>query len=596
MMKQMIRKIQILFLLALIVIPLPATALAQTEVVCESDVVVQADDWLSKIAAKFYNDPLAFQVIADATNAKAASDSSYATIENVDLIEIGWKLCIPSHADAMAMLGQDDASAAVPAPAEASADASASVVPITFLQMNDVYEITPVSGGTEGGLARVATLRKQLLAENPNTFTFLAGDLFSPSALGTAKVNGERLAGQQTVAVMNALGLDFMTFGNHEFDVKEEQFYRRLAESQFTWFSGNVFDANGQPFPGVSTNHIFTVTGPNGQEARIGLFGVTLGSNPKDYVTYTDPLETVGAQVAALEDQVDILVGLTHVAVDTDTIFSEKFPQIDLILGGHEHENMSVQPGSGLAPVYKADANARTVYIHRLLYNTETGELQIDSQLQPITPDLADDPETLQVVNEWLDAGFSGFRASGFNPEQVITTIDISLDGLEANVRNAPTELTKIIGQGMLTSASEAELAIYNGGSIRIDDIIPPGTITEYDIIRVLPFGGKVMSVNMTGSLLKKVLDQGQANAGKGGYLQTANVATDANGNWLINNEPLDETRIYVVAINDFLLLGFEEGLEYLVPDENEDLSVIQEHEDIRRSTIEQLKINFPPG
>lgn len=54
----------------------------------------------------------------------------------------------------------------------------------TFLQMNDVYELIPLSDGKKGGLARVATIRKLLLRENPNTITVLAGDIVSPSALG----------------------------------------------------------------------------------------------------------------------------------------------------------------------------------------------------------------------------------------------------------------------------------------------------------------------------------------------------------------------------------------------------------------------------
>jgi 2',3'-cyclic-nucleotide 2'-phosphodiesterase (5'-nucleotidase family) len=57
----------------------------------------------------------------------------------------------------------------------------------TFLQMNDVYELIPLGGGKKGGLARVATIRKLLLEENPNTITFLAGDVVSPSALGMKK-------------------------------------------------------------------------------------------------------------------------------------------------------------------------------------------------------------------------------------------------------------------------------------------------------------------------------------------------------------------------------------------------------------------------
>lgn len=98
--------------------------------------------------------------------------------------------------------------------------AFAEVVDITLLHLNDIYEITPVEAG-RGGLARVATLRQQLLIKNPRTYRLLAGDAFSPSALGTAKVNGKPLAGEQMVAVMNAVGFNYATFGNHEFDLGE---------------------------------------------------------------------------------------------------------------------------------------------------------------------------------------------------------------------------------------------------------------------------------------------------------------------------------------------------------------------------------------
>lgn len=59
-----------------------------------------------------------------------------------------------------------------------------SYVQWTFLQMNDVYELKPLGGGKKGGMARVATIRKLLLQENPNTITIISGDIVSPSALG----------------------------------------------------------------------------------------------------------------------------------------------------------------------------------------------------------------------------------------------------------------------------------------------------------------------------------------------------------------------------------------------------------------------------
>jgi LysM repeat protein len=109
-MKKAVNIISIVVLLALLLTPAPVTTLAQGGA-CDTDVVVQADDWLSKIADKFFGNVLAYQAIADATNAKAASDSSYATIDNVDVIEPGWKLCIPSTAEAQAALA-----GAAPAP------------------------------------------------------------------------------------------------------------------------------------------------------------------------------------------------------------------------------------------------------------------------------------------------------------------------------------------------------------------------------------------------------------------------------------------------------------------------------------------------
>ncbi len=104
-MKKVVSLLGILMLLSLLALT-PGQVLAQEEVACESDVIVQADDWLSKLADKFYGDALAYPVIVEATQAQAAADDSYATIDNPDLIEVGWKLCVPSAADAEAMLGR----------------------------------------------------------------------------------------------------------------------------------------------------------------------------------------------------------------------------------------------------------------------------------------------------------------------------------------------------------------------------------------------------------------------------------------------------------------------------------------------------------
>jgi 5'-nucleotidase len=408
--------------------------------------------------------------------------------------------------------------------------------------------------------------------------------------LGTAKVDGKALAGQQMVAVLNAMGLDFATFGNHEFDIPEDSFYRRLKESQFKWVSSNVFNAKGKPFPGIPQSRIINIQGDKGAVVRVGLIGLTIDSNRRSYVSYRDPIEVAKEQVKLLKNKVDITIAITHLAIDRDRELAESVPEIDAIFGGHEHENIQQWRGQDFTPIFKADANARTVYIHNLLYDTKTRRLKIDSRLQPITNQIAEGPNTAKVVKQWVEKGFQAFRANGFVPEQLITNTSVTLDGLESSVRNRSTNLTDLIANAIFKEVPNADLAVFNGGSIRIDDAIAPGPITQYDVIRILPFGGKILAVDLEGSILERVLNQGQANRGTGGYLQTANVSQDATSKkWLIAGKPLDPSRSYRIATSDFLVSGREVGLDFLKLGQP-GIKLIAEKRDVRFAVIDELK------
>jgi 5'-nucleotidase len=115
-----------------------------------------------------------------------------------------------------------------------------------------------------------------------------------------------------------------------------------------------------------------------------------------------------------------------------------------------------------------------------------------------------------------------------------------------------------------------------------------PFRSTEYDILRILPFGGKVMVVEMSGDLLQRVLNQGVANRGTGGYLQTRGAENKEN-QWFIQGKILDVKKIYKVAINDFLLSGKETGLSFL-NNQAPGVKVIAEKSDIRQVVIQFLE------
>ncbi|MCA9539180.1 MAG: 5'-nucleotidase C-terminal domain-containing protein [Myxococcales bacterium] len=449
---------------------------------------------------------------------------------------------------------------------------------LVILQLNDVYEMNPISGA--GGLARVATLRDRLAAEG-EVLTLLAGDFLSPSAIGLAKVDGERLAGAQMVATFNAMGLDLVTFGNHEFDVKEAQLLSRLGESKFKWISSNVTRADGSAFPGVETHMVRTVRG-----VKVGLFGLTLDSNKQPWVKYdTDYQGIARREVAALKAEgAEVIVAMTHLDLHDDIALAGAVPEIDIIVGGHEHENWRVDRGSDMTPVRKADANARTVFVHRI--NRAPGQAKVDSTLVPIDASLPDQAATAKVAAEWTKKAFDSFRADGLNPEKEVTTAWTDFDGHESSVRNTCTDLTDVIGESMLIEG--APISVYNGGSIRIDDTLPEGTkITEYDVLRVLPFGGKVVAGQWTGALLGQVLDAGYGNRGKGGWLQLQGI-TGQPGAWMIGGAALDPAATYAVVTTEFLLTGQEENLGFLKRD-NPGISGLKDGPDVRQLLIGRL-------
>ena len=303
-------------------------------------------------------------------------------------------------------------------------------------------------------------------------------------------------------------------------------------------------------------------------------------------------MHTAEREVEALRGKVDVLIAITHLSFDTDRALTEKFPEIDLIIGGHEHEKHLFLRGTS-APITKADANAKSAFIHYFAFDPITREFVHNPILRKLDSKIPEDPALKQATERWVKLAYDGFRKEGFNPDRVVATTTNSLDGTEASVRNKQTNLSQLIGDGMMQSAVGSVAAIYNAGSIRIDDTLAPGSLTEYDVIRILPFGGKALSVEMKGSLLSKVLTQGEANAGKGGYLQTRRLSKSADGSWKLGDALIDADKTYLIVMNDFLLTGKEENFDYLKPD-NPDLKVLKENEDIRQTTISQLKVAYP--
>ena len=463
----------------------------------------------------------------------------------------------------------------------------AQVATVTLVHLNDAYEILPVEGGKSGGLARVATFVQTLKRTHPAVLTTLGGDYLSPSALGTARVDGQPLAGRQMVDVLNATGLDVATFGNHEFDVSEAAFRAHLVQSKFAIVSTNVTDGRGAAFPKVPTSLVVPVR-TGGRTISIGFVGVTIDSTQKPWVRYRDAIASARAEVEALRGKVDAIVALTHLSLEQDAAFVTAVSGIDLVLGGHEHENWLMYRGPRFVPVVKADANARSVAVVTMTFETPGATPVIAVRLQRIDDAIASAPDVDAIARGWVDKAFDGFRREGFAPEAVVAVTREPLDGRESTVRNRAGRLTDVIASALAHEAGTVDVALFNGGSVRIDDVVPPGPITEYDIIRILPFGGKVVKATFEGALLERVLDMGLNNEGLGGFLHAWGARRE-NGAWLVQGRAIDPARRYSVALTDFLLSGGEANLGFLTR-AHPQVRDVQDLRDIRRAVIEELR------
>jgi len=454
---------------------------------------------------------------------------------------------------------------------------------ICILQMNDVYEIGPLNQGKAGGMAKVATLVKQAEARY-QTFVVLAGDFVSPSVIGTTKIDGQRVYGRHMVDMMNKVGVDLVVFGNHEFDIPEKDLQDRINESQFAWLSSDVQHKNSDgtitPFYRTRPDSLafpasFLLPSTH-QQFTIGIVNATIQSNQQPWVVYQDQLQSVKKACKQVKRQSDIIVGLTHLSLGEDKKIARKMKQIRLIMGGHEHQHNYIPVRKGA--IAKADANAKTLYRHLVFRDGKRGKIRIISSLVYVDSAVVPDPEIQAAVKVWEDKAYEAFRAIGLEPNAVVYHTKEPLDGTEASIRYKQTNLGILIAQSMLAVSPKSDAAVFNSGSIRIDDMIT-GVMAQLDVIRTLPFGGKLCEVELTGTLLNQMLTTSERIKGLGGYLQVSSNITFNGNNWQVSGTEIVPSKNYRIVTPEFLFSGAEKGLEFL-KEGNPEIKVITRFSD----------------
>lgn len=422
-------------------------------------------------------------------------------------------------------------------------------VDFTILQLNDVYDAMPVEGGRRGGLARVTTLYQQLREENPNIFSVMVGDFLAPSAIGAITSDG----GYHMIEALNTFGLTYATMGNHEFDVSQADLRQRILDSRFTWIVSNVKDGQGKPFTEVKERALIKFQNAQGEEVRVALIGLCTDMVKKSWLRYEDPIAGAKRQVVEIADSADVLVAMTHLPMRQDEELGATVPRLDVLLGGHEHEAATAIVGEDATPIFKADSNARSAFVHRFRFDLDTHVTTLFSEIVNIDSRFAEEPTTAAVVKGWQDMAFNTLRAQGFDPMEVVGLAREPLNGAEADLRKQPTNLGQLVAETFLAEVPEADGAFLIAGLMRIDGVIPIGDILYIDVVRIFPVGGKLSVMRFPGGLLRTLLTTASSKVGEGGYPVLANIARSPDGSsWMIAGQPLRDDSFYTIVYPEF--------------------------------------------
>jgi 2',3'-cyclic-nucleotide 2'-phosphodiesterase (5'-nucleotidase family) len=463
----------------------------------------------------------------------------------------------------------------------------------SILQVNDTYKVEGLENGSIGGFARLRTLRRQLQEGGEPVLMLHGGDFLF------ASIMSKYLKADSMIKVLNLMDGDeaafdddmVVVFGNHEFDDPDPGvLLGRIAQSDFAWLSSNARyrssgQASGVPFSKRLGNvHDVLIKEIGGIKA--GLFGITMDIQQPSYVDFDYGLDArraaIRKAIAELKEKgAAVIIALTHQEFDQDQWLAREFPEVDLIVGGHEHFYLEKRIGNTW--ITKADADNQSAVVHdiRLLPDgtVETSHRKID-----LDGRIAKDPLVDAEVGRQLARLAQAFKKQGKDMKRIAGYTRNLLEGVEPAVRSRETALGNFLADAM-REKMHTDVAFLNAGAIRINDNIPPGPITAYDMEGLLYFDNELVSFELTGAQLLGVLKNAvsKSHLGDGRFLQVSGLrfkyrARQANGVYAYAIDPadvwikpqgasvytpLDPYKKYRAATLDFVWeKGFSDGYE----------------------------------
>lgn len=287
------------------------------------------------------------------------------------------------------------------------------------------------------------------------------------------------------IDLMNRLGYDVATIGNHEFDHGQELLDERLKQADFDVICANMKSSsdllNLAPtkiverggikvgFVGLVTN--FANGHPDGNEANF------------EGLEFPSPFETA-AEYQSLGEKCDLLVALTHIGDDMDRVMTVSAPDYDLVIGGHTHT--IIPEGQLYGNTLITQTGKSLVYIGVTEVEMKGGSItRLANRLVPLA-DYAEDPDMKAALEVYYN-----------DPElrKTLGSTEVLLD--KVGVANFMSSA--------IASATGSDIGIYHFGGVRLDSL-PSREVCVGDVYTVEPFGSTVCTIEMTGAQIRDLI------------------------------------------------------------------------------------------
>lgn len=433
---------------------------------------------------------------------------------------------------------------------------------VVILHTNDSHgRVARDDYNGQAGFTTVSAVKKAYEAAGATVLLLDAGDTLH--GLPIATIN----QGADVVSVMNMVGYDAMTPGNHDFNYGTGRLSDLGRSMNFPLLSANTLGSDGNPIYQATQ-----VIEKNG--IRFGVFGITTPetaykTNPVNVtgITFGNPITYAASAVEQLRAQnVDYIIALAHIGVDAASEFTSdqiaaQVPGIDIMIDAHSHTAM--EGGRPVDASVTLVEHGNTLIASTGEYINNIGVVKINSDrsksagLIPYQAALPTDPAVDALVQSIIsnqDAVLS----------EVVGTTAVRLEGERELVRKEETALGNMAADAF-RSATGADVAFTNGGGIRAS--IEAGNITKKDLVTVFPFGNYVVTKEVTGAALLQAMEHGVKSYPElaGGFPQVSGITFQIDPskpagsrltNVMVGGKALDPNAKYLVATNDFIAAG----------------------------------------